>query len=532
MDSNERKLQSESFYGTHGSRPITLTPDEPKIQQKRRRLKLADGEGKRTVDITDTLLLVSKKMRLHPMFAQQENLRISAGFTYIGQFIAHDITYHRNTTGFNIPRLRLDVMYGGGPAIHAFLFNHYGDDIGYESKKYPKEYWDAFRRTMFRMKRYGNLYDVIRLNRKVPIIADVRNDQNFITSQLHVAFMRFHNAMVKYYHGLDVSLTSDALFEKTKKSVINHYQWMVIHQYLKQIVYDPELIDRLLNKDNKAFLLYNPTTVPALMEEFFAAAFRVGHSQVLNSYSINDALALKIFDYKNRHPQREEDLTDLRGFTERQKTCLDWSKFFFWYKQGLDDKQTAVTMAGKYDLQIADALGALIFRKYDNNSLIEANLKRFPRERFSAHDHATAMYSRLPNYANRMISPEDVLHTVDSLICNGSPKLTPEQRKTLTPENLPLWLYLLIESSVLENGDRLGPLGSHIVAEQMIWTLKRDENSCINIEKGKWHPESIFEKMQLELNPLPDQGLPDGIWNAQNNKFSMQHLFKFLEESE
>jgi len=528
MDLNQRIQQSESFAGAHGSRLIALSPEALLAQDKKRRLSVR-GEGwQPPADLSDTLMLVAKKMRVDPGFQLDPNEKISAGFTYVGQFIAHDLTYHKNTTGLNFPRLRLDALYGGGPAIHTFLYNQYGNDLGHQSDIFLNENLNNFRRSLFRMAKYGNLYDLKRLKREVPLIADARNDQNFIISQLHVAFMRFHNAMAKYYHGQDSSLKSDALFEKTKKSVIHHYQWMIVHQYLKQIVYDPDLIDRLLQKDNEAFFLYDPSAAPELTEEFFAAAFRVGHSQVLNSYPLNEkegALALKIFDDNQLDFEGEEPL-DLRGFVKRKKTHLDWRKFFFWYRQENVQEQVAVTMAGKYDLKIADALGRLIFLKSDYNSLIARNLSKVSPKTYPAHRYATALYKLLPSYDGRSLSQEDVLKAVNI------PELTESQQNALEPENLPLWLYLLLEASVLEEGNRLGPLGSHIIAEQFIWALKMDEQSCLCVDNGNWRPEPMFDAMKLELDPGTAPELPEGVWGVQNRLFSIQHLFKWMFDTE
>ena len=524
MDPNQLKLQSESFAGAHGSRPITLSPEAFIEQEKKRRIRVTEKDWQAPADLSEALLLVAKKMRVGPGFQLDPNEIISAGFTYVGQFIAHDLTYHKNTTGLNFPRLRLDALYGGGPAIHTFLYNQYGNDLGHQSDIFWNENLDNYKHSLFRMAKYGNLYDLKRLKRQVPLIADARNDQNFIISQLHVAFMRFHNAMAKYYHGLDSSLTADALFEKTKKSVIHHYQWMIVHQYLKQIVYDPELIDRLLQKDNQAFLLYDPSAAPELMEEFFAAAFRVGHSQVLNSYPVitrDGTTALKIFDYTYFNTEGAEPL-DLRGFVKRKKTRLDWRRFFFWYQQENAQEKVAVTMAGKYDLKIADALGQLIFLKKDHNSLIARNLSKVPPRTYSAHRHAKALYKLLPNYVDRILSQEDVLKAVNI------PELTESQQNALKPENLPLWLYLLLEASVLEEGNRLGPLGSHIIAEQFIWALKMDEQSCLCIDNGNWRPEPMFDAMKLELDPGTAPELPEGVWGEQNRLFSIQHLFKLV----
>ncbi|TAE58346.1 MAG: hypothetical protein EAZ89_03350, partial [Bacteroidetes bacterium] len=52
-------------------------------------------------------------------------------------------------------------------------------------------------------------------------------------------------------------------------------------------------------------------------------------------------------------------------------------------------------------------------------------------------------------------------------------------------QNLPLWLLILLEAELLGGGLRLGPLGSRIVAEQIMWTLLEDRGSVLNTDASK-----------------------------------------------
>lgn len=69
--------------------------------------------------------------------------------------------------------------------------------------------------------------------------------------------------------------------------------------------------------------------------------------------------------------------------------------------------------------------------------------------------------------------------------------LTPEQLSEMTPfsmeNNTPLWLYILKEAEVLEQGLRLGSVGSRIVGEVFIGLLKADKDSYLSANKN-WQP--------------------------------------------
>src|SRR5207249_2415770 len=125
----------------------------------------------------------------------EENQGISAGHTYLGQFIDHDLTFDPASSlqkaddpdalvDFRTPRFDLDCVYGRGPSDQPYLY----EDNGV--------------RMLLGRKLTGNADDP--KARDVPrnspeagpkraLIGDPRNDENVIVSQLHAAFLRFHN---------------------------------------------------------------------------------------------------------------------------------------------------------------------------------------------------------------------------------------------------------------------------------------------------------------------------------------------------
>jgi hypothetical protein len=52
----------------------------------------------------------------------------------------------------------------------------------------------------------------------------------------------------------------------------------------------------------------------------------------------------------------------------------------------------------------------------------------------------------------------------------------------------PLWYYILKESEVRHNGNRLGPIGSHLVAETIFAALRTDQSSYLNRSKRDEFP--------------------------------------------
>src|SRR5437773_1731108 len=123
----------------------------------------------------------------------EENVAIAAGYTYLGQFIDHDITFDPASSlqqqndpdaleDFRTPRLDLDSLYGRGPDDQPYLYDkatgrlkfRLGGNVGVGTQVRP---------------------DVPRLAApdNTALIGDKRNDENKIVVQLQALFLRFHN---------------------------------------------------------------------------------------------------------------------------------------------------------------------------------------------------------------------------------------------------------------------------------------------------------------------------------------------------
>ena len=160
---------------------------------------------------------------------EDENRTIPAGYTYLGQFIDHDITFDPVSSlqafndpyaleDFRTPRLDLDSIYGRGSDDQPYLYTReskrlkflLGDDRGLHGagKERP---------------------DLPRSREEVALIGDPRNDENRIVSQLHALFLRFHNKVVEKLRNQKSSMTERELFEEAQRIVRWHYQWLVLH---------------------------------------------------------------------------------------------------------------------------------------------------------------------------------------------------------------------------------------------------------------------------------------------------------------
>jgi hypothetical protein len=379
---------------------------------------------------------------------------LPSGFTFLGQFIDHDVTFDPTSSlerqadpeaiqNFRTPSLELDNVYGSGPGASPHL--------------YRRE--DRSKLLIENDSGGGAETDLPRNSQGVALLGDPRNDENLIVSQLHVAFLRFHNAVAEFVRP-NLS-PRETLFEAAQRLVRWHYQWILIHEYLPAIVGQP-MVDAVLRR-RRFFKWRNDPFIPV---EFSVAAFRFGHSQVRPGYRISAAFDGPIFPALGG------------GQRIGPERVIDWHRFF-----PLDPNDPP--QAGKrFDPRISPALFDLPFAAGtpdDPKSLAQRNLMRgltfgLP----SGQDVAEAM---------REAHQEDVDASNGQLL--PIEPLTPtdlsDVRELGFDEQTPLWYYILREAELRTGGKTLGPLGGRIVAETFVGLLQGDKLSYLSAAP-RWKP--------------------------------------------
>ena len=158
-----------------------------------------------------------------------DNPAIPAGYTYFGQFVDHDVTFDprsslqkamdpENLENFRTPAFDLDCVYGRGPADQPYLYDRPGKSFLIGNNGQGDD-------------------DLVRNQSGIAIIGDKRNDENIIVSQLQLIFLKFHNAVLAQH--------ADSDFEEAQRLVRWHYQWVVIHDWLKRLC-GAALVDDIL----------------------------------------------------------------------------------------------------------------------------------------------------------------------------------------------------------------------------------------------------------------------------------------------
>src|SRR5215218_7139313 len=293
---------------------------------------------------------------------ENPNPKLTSGFTFVGQFVDHDITFDTTllsdqqadpyaTTNFRTPRYDLDAIYGQGPNLDPQFYDPndrdkfwiverpYSQIIG--KLKRPDgadetKTWDV---------KPDVVWDVPRVPANDPdgrpegtaIIADPRNDQTEIILQLHVGMQKFHNRLVDTLRASGTPRS--AVFEAARRLARWHYQWIVTHEFIPAIV--GQTMSDLVYKEvptgaPKITLKYYKPTNPAgrsfIPVEFSVAAYRFGHSMTRPRYTVQDyvtsagaTVAVSSVPLFEAQPT-DNNLNGSRPLPPRLK--LQWSKFF------------------------------------------------------------------------------------------------------------------------------------------------------------------------------------------------------------
>jgi hypothetical protein len=402
----------------------------------------------------------------------------TAGTTFMGQFMDHDMTFDltsrlgiptepADSPNSRDPALDLDAVYGGGPIADRELYESVGHG------KFP---------TKFKVEKVAPGSDFEDLPRagSTAIIADPRNDENLMIAGLHAAFLLFHNNVVDLITNSPLKLVAgrsrreepDEVFRRARQLTTWHYQWMIVHEFLPLFI-GQEMVDDILRNGRK---FYNPA-VTQIPVEFQGSAYRFGHSMVRPSYRANftsipgqpgqpgQPFFGMIFD-----PTQENnpDPDDLRGGARAPRRFIGWQTFFDFGDGNVRPNKLIDTRISTplFNLPLG-AIPALTPPAAPPTSLPQRNLLR----------HVTWQLPSGQSIARHM----------------KVPALSKEELKELKDlgqnldESTPLWYYVLKEAQLMEKGLHLGPVGGRIVGEVIIGLLQLDRHSYLS-ENPRWRP--------------------------------------------
>jgi hypothetical protein len=427
--------------------------------------------------------------------------QIPAGFTYLGQFIDHDLTFDKTpvTLGQFVtpaqlvqnrsPSLDLDSLYGAGPTDPESAKFYEADGLHLKMGDTVAAFGDAGR-PKTDLPRVGTGPNAAA--KRTALIPDPRNDENLAVAQTHLAMIRFHNRVVDT---LPASTPAAQKFAKARDIVVRHYQWMIRTDYLPRICKKKPL-DDVFKNGRKAFEVNAPpTSVPTMPIEFSVAAFRLGHSMIRAAYEWN-----KNFQTSTQVLGTLDFLFTFSGLSGdlggNLKLPANWiADFRRLYNFG---------EAGRADLVVPAAKGNRA-RRIDTN--LVNPLQRLPNQTLGlpantpdTDPHRNLAFRNLTRARMvKLATGQQMLQFLKSkgAVMTGLTKaqirdgqggasldnLTGTQRDALL-KNTPLWFYILREAEL--NSGKLRGVGGRIVAETFHRAMEGSTSSIVR--DPAWRP--------------------------------------------
>jgi Animal haem peroxidase len=442
-------------------------------------------------------------------FNENPNPLLTSGFTFVGQFVDHDITFDTTplsdqqsdpnaTTNFRTPRYDLDAVYGLGPNQNPQLY----DPSDRDKFLLDKRPYSTIRSDT--LKTPGVVYDVPRNAAGKATIADPRNDQTLIILQMHVAMQMFHNKLVDQMRALRVPRA--AVFESARRLARWHYQWMVIHDFLPAIV-GKAMADSVYKEvltgvpiiNIKYYKPTNPLGRPFIPVEFAVAAYRFGHSITRPRYTVQDyvtnanaTVAVSSVPLFEAQPT-DNNLNGSRPLPARLK--IQWSKFF-----NADLNNPTARPVRQFDASLANPLFKLPSTVQPDTSssslLAQRNLLRGKKMGLPSGQQVARLMGVTPLTNAELSQNHRIKVTVPIVgnVVNVEDEFDEENANLNTtlakPEfagEAPLWFYILKEAEIVGEGRQLGPVGGRIVAEVLVGLLQKDPNSYLYLSAA-WKP--------------------------------------------
>ena len=282
------------------------------------------------------------------------------------------------------------------------------------------------------------------------IIADARNDENAIISQLHMVFLRLHNSFVD--KGLSFAEAHHQLLARYQKVAVKTLAGMAGPTVTNQALMD-------------LMPLYKPNENVDLPVEITVAAYRFGHSMVRTAYRLAEEEEGVDVPFTQVFDGTPNDLTG--GLPVPPDMAAYWPNFL----QFPDEPAPVKSIDPRPDLD-----------RRPVRASVPVGEQRWPIELGGAESD----------------QGQEVWLGIGTEGC-PSPWSEPSTNRQLGISatfggGAPLWFYVLGEANSRTGGGSLGKVGGMIVAATFVGLLKDDPNSHPHAEHGQGDSRRLHDR--------------------------------------
>jgi hypothetical protein len=458
----------------------------------------------------------------HASLKRWENPAIPSGYTYLLQFIAHDLvqsaiplsvagTLGAGTSNARRAPLSLETLYGSGPvgSPHLYALDSSADDRR-TKLRLGRMRWKETPRAAgcpFRDIARATAENVTGIDRGIPgqrpplteaLLADARNDDHAIISQLTATFALLHNGLVDLVRRGEPVGHAHARFGAAyrrflcaRDALTSIYRNIIRKDVMRRILHPA--VYAAYSASSPRFLDQTGTAGEwQIPFEFSHGAFRFGHAMVRPEYRIND-----LSEHDLNNTLVKNSVNEPVNMPLDETWIVQWTRFFEirgsrpnfsrrigpYLSDGLGNDQIfpAFDHTERVGLLYRDLLGACIAGMWSLDALIAEIAARRP--------DLIAMSRLLGDRAFRVAQLREWLSAATAY-----GRLTPEDVETLANDP-PLPFFVLFEAMQPDaQGFHLGILGSIIVAEVVFSALEfsRPASGSLTEISAQYYPSDVF----------------------------------------
>ena len=475
-----------------------------------------------------------------------ENPGIPSGYTYLLQFVAHDLVHSAiplsvtgvlgaDTANARRTALKLETLFGSGPVGSPFI---YAQDTPNDERRTKlrlgRMRWkdkDVESGCPFRDIARTPAENVTGIDRSIPgrrlalteaLVADPRNDDHALMSQLTALFALLHNGLVDMVHRGEPTTGPNAnlgaaykRFLCARDALTAIYHNIIRNDLMKRIIHPaiyaaysaavPGFMDRPADFDTGSaaagLRARDEWQIPL---EFSHGAFRFGHAMVRHEYVINDLSTQDLTSTLEK-----TSANDPVNMPLDSTWIVQWSRFFeiagsrpnfsrrigpfLSDALGHDKIFPAVDQTNRVGLLYRDLLGSAIAGLWSVDALIDEisirrpqfiRLSRLLADRPYRVGQLREWLASEPSYSG--LTTEDI-----EAVANDPP--------------LPFFILFEAMQQPDAKGLRLGPLGSIIVSEVIFKALEHNEvpiahnanslGKALAAISAHYYPTNVFENV-------------------------------------
>lgn len=364
------------------------------------------------------------------------NKHLSSGYTYMGQFISHELVSQTTKQGGDrevTGNMDLESLYGNNRTpTDAKLQTQMFDDKG-----------------RFKLRPDVRL-DFLRKENGQALIPELRNDGNVLVGQFHLFWMKLHNWLIDNgYAGSGI---------EARRLVTLTFQLVVLEDYLPHLM-DKRAYELIIAKNHDVLVMSQSGND---WQEIFRFVFRFGHSMVRTGYTLcrGDCSFSRFELHQLFMPTRtKREMTD--------EDYVDWYEFFCFHAS-----EEEYEGAMRIDTGIAKVMTGVPFGQD-----IAVNIAK--------HNIQSEINAGLPTGADiasqiRMSLKHRALKNME-LLENQHLKQAAFNNVDITINELPIWLYTLLEAEVFHEGKKLGLMASSVVTSVIKHAIQQADISVYKL---------------------------------------------------